>query len=95
MNAVHTPFAVDQLRANAKAHKKQIDRLAARLGQVTQQLMVKEQEAAFYKATLEQHLATRQPAPSVIIALVPLVIGFAALAGGVAAYALAKFMGVL
>lgn len=115
MNTVYTPFDVDQarnqqldqLRANAKAHKKQIDRLTARLGQVTQQrddaaaqLIVKEQEAAFYKATLEPYLATRQPAPfirppSVIIALVPFVIGFAALAGGVSAYALAKFMGVV
>lgn len=115
MSAVHTPFDVDQarnqqldqLRANAKAHKKQVDKLTARLGQVTQrrddaaaQLMVKEQEAALYKATLEQYLATRQPAPfsrspSVMIALVPWVIGFAVTAGGVVAYALAKFMGVI
>lgn len=115
MSTVHTPFDVDQarnrqldqLRANAKAHKKQIDKLTARLGQVTQQrddaaaqLMVKEQEAAFYKATLEQYLATRQPTPfirlpSVMIALVPWVAGFAVTAGGVAAYALAKLMGII
>ena len=48
-------------RANAKAHKKQIDKLTARLGQVTQQrddaaaqLMVKEQEAAFFRAEFER-----------------------------------------
>lgn len=115
MNAVHTPFDVDQarnqqldqLRANAKTHKKQIDRLTARLGQVTQQrddaaaqLMVKAQEAAFYKATLEQYVATRQPQPFVkppamVVPLVSWLVGFSLTAGGVVAYAVAKLMGVL
>jgi hypothetical protein len=114
MNTVHTPFELDQarnqqldqLRANAKAHKKQIDRLTARLGQVTQQrddaaaqLMVKEQEAAFYKATLEQYVAARPPAPFIRLSglevAVSWVIGFSVIAGGVVAYALAKFMGVI
>lgn len=115
MDAVHTPFDADQarnqqldpLRANAKAHKKQIDKLTARLGQVTQQrddaaaqLMVKEQEAAFYKATLEQYLATRQPTPFVrpptmALPLVAWLVGFSLTAGGVCAYAVAKLMGVV
>ena len=115
MNTVHTPFDVDQarnaqldqLRADAKAHKKQIDKLTARLGQVTQQrddaaaqLMVKDQEAAFYKATLEQCVVTRPPAPfirppTMALPLVAWLVGFSLTAGGVVAYALAKLMGVI
>lgn len=102
-----TDRVLDQLRANAKAHKKQIDKLTARLGQATQQrddaaaqLMVKEQEAAFYKATLEPQMAKRQPEPFIKpsgleAAAVSWLVGFSLTAGGVVAYALAKLMGVL
>ena len=58
---------LDQLKANAKAHKKQIDKLTARLGLVTQQrddaaaqLMVKEQEAAFFRAEFERHYVVKK-----------------------------------
>lgn len=111
MNSVRTPFDVDQehkkqlyqLRANAKAHKKQIDKLTARIDQVTQQrddaaaqLMVKEQEAASYKATLEQYIAARQPSPfirppSAVVVLAAWGFGTAL---GVIAYVIAKLMGV-
>lgn len=123
MNTVHTPFEVDQarnaqldqLRANAKAHKKQIDRLTARLGQVTQQrddaaaqLMVKE-EAAFFRAEFEQHCNVKRiniggcegymmRSKRGVESVVPLtawLIGFMVTAGGVTAYSLAKFMGVI
>lgn len=51
---------IDQLRANAKGHKKTVDKLAAKVSHLTQQrddaatqLSLKEQEAAFYKTELE------------------------------------------
>lgn len=51
---------IDQLRANAKGHKKTVDKLSAKVSQMTQQrddaatqLSLKEQEAAFYKTELE------------------------------------------
>ena len=53
---------LDQLKANAKAHKKHVDRLSAKISQLTQQrdhtavqLGLKEQEAAFYRAEFERH----------------------------------------
>lgn len=51
---------IDQLRANAKGHKRTIDKMSAKVSKITQQrddaaaqLSVKEQEAAFYKAQFE------------------------------------------
>lgn len=51
---------ISQLRANAKGHKKTVDKLSAKVSQLTQwrddaaaQLSLKEQEAAFYKTELE------------------------------------------
>lgn len=51
---------IDQLRANAKSHKKTVDKLSAKVSLLTQQrddaasqLTIKEQEAAFYKTELE------------------------------------------
>lgn len=51
---------IDQLRANAKGHKKTVDKLSAKVSQLTQQrddattqLSLKEQEAAFYKTELD------------------------------------------
>lgn len=51
---------IDQLRANAKGHKKTVDKMSAKVSQLTQQrdnaaalFSVKEQEAAFYKSQLE------------------------------------------
>lgn len=125
MSTVHTPFDVDQarnqqldqLRANAKAHKKQIDKLTARLGQVTQQrddaaaqLMVKEQEAAFFRAEFEQHCNVKRiniggcegymmreeiKPPTMVTVMTAWLIGFSATSGVVTAYALAKWMGVI
>lgn len=53
---------INQLRTNAKGHKKTLDKVRAKVSQLTQQrddaaaqLSVKEQEAAFYKAQLEEH----------------------------------------
>lgn len=68
-NAKGTPHDVDQarnqqldqLKASAKAHKKHIDRLGAKISQLTQQrdhtavqLGLKEQEAAFFRAEFER-----------------------------------------
>lgn len=51
---------IEQLRANAKSHKKTVDKMSAKVSQLTQQrydaatqLSLKEQEAAFYKTELE------------------------------------------
>lgn len=51
---------IDQLRQNAKSHKKTVDKLATKVNVLTQQrddtaaqLSLKEQEAAFYKTELE------------------------------------------
>lgn len=53
---------LEQLKANAKAHKKHVERLSAKISQLTQQrdhtavqLGLKEQEAAFYRAEFERH----------------------------------------
>lgn len=53
---------LDQLRANARAHKKHVDRLSAKISQLTQQrddvamqLSLKGQEAAFYRTEFERH----------------------------------------
>lgn len=53
---------LDQLKANAKEHKKHVDRLSAKISQLTQQrndaamqLSLKEREAAFYKVEFERH----------------------------------------
>lgn len=69
-NAKGTPHDVDQarnqqldqLKANAKAHKKHVDRLSAKISQLTQQrdhtavqLGLKESEAAFFLAEFERH----------------------------------------
>lgn len=91
MNTVHTPFDVNQSR------DPQLDQLRAN---AAAQLMVKEQEAAFYKATLEQYVAMRQPTPfvkppSMIVPLVSWLVGFSLTAGGVCAYAVAKLMVVI
>lgn len=51
---------IDQLRQNAKSHKKTVDKLATKVSVLTQQrddaaaqLSLKEQEAEFYKTELE------------------------------------------
>lgn len=53
---------LDQIKANAKAHKKHVDRLSAKISQLTQQrdhtavqLGLKESEAAFFRAEFERH----------------------------------------
>lgn len=58
---------LDQLKANAKAHKKHIDRLSAKISQLTQQrddtaaqLMVKEREAAFFRVEFERHYVVKK-----------------------------------
>lgn len=60
MNEQAMQQTIDQLKQNAKSHKKTVDKLAGRVSQLTKQrddtalqLSIKEQEAAFYKTELE------------------------------------------
>lgn len=122
---VHTPHDVDQarnqqldqLKANAKEHKKHVDRLSEKISQLTQQrdqtafqLGLKEQEAAFFRAEFERHCDVRKvkvggcegymmqesiSPPTMVTALTAWLIGFSVTSGGVTAYALAKWIGVL
>ena len=53
---------LDQLKANAKSHKKHVDRLSTKISELTRQrdntavqLDLKEQEAAFFRAEFERH----------------------------------------
>ena len=107
---------LDQLKANAKAHKKHVDRLSAKISELTQQrdhtaaqLMVKEQESAFFRAEFERHCDVKKvkvggcegymvqesiSPPNMVTALTAWLIGFSITSGGVTAYALAKWMGI-
>lgn len=58
---------LEQLKANARAHKKHVDRLSAKISQLTQQrdhtavqLGLKESEAAFFRAEFERHCGVKK-----------------------------------